>query len=72
MVDTLSLPTHTSIHTNLFHGGGKVLSIPTTKIVIKIPLHVISMQLKAIVVSDRLEVLQEAAVQFDNDLPEYR
>lgn len=29
-------------------------------------------QVKAIVVSDSLEVLQEAAVQFDNDLPEYR
>lgn len=29
-------------------------------------------QVKAIVVNDRLEVLQEAAVQFDNDLPEYR
>ncbi|XP_068209917.1 xylulose kinase-like [Palaemon carinicauda] len=29
-------------------------------------------QLKAIVVNDRLEVQQEAAVQFDNDLPEYR
>lgn len=29
-------------------------------------------QLKAIVVNDQLEVLQEAAVQFDNDLPEYR
>lgn len=29
-------------------------------------------QVKAIVVNDALEVLQEAAVQFDNDLPEYR
>ncbi|XP_071517500.1 xylulose kinase-like [Panulirus ornatus] len=29
-------------------------------------------QVKAIVVSDQLELLQEAAVQFDNDLPEYR
>ncbi|KAG7169488.1 xylulose kinase-like [Homarus americanus] len=29
-------------------------------------------QVKAAVVNDRLEVLQEAAVQFDNDLPEYR
>ncbi|XP_069179446.1 xylulose kinase-like [Procambarus clarkii] len=29
-------------------------------------------QVKAIVVNERLEVLQEASVQFDNDLPEYR
>lgn len=29
-------------------------------------------QVKAIVVNDAQEVLQEAAVQFDNDLPEYR
>ncbi|KAK7084821.1 hypothetical protein SK128_003813 [Halocaridina rubra] len=29
-------------------------------------------QVKAIVINDRLEVLQEAGVQFDNDLPEYR
>ena len=29
-------------------------------------------QIKAVVVDDRLNVVQEAHVQFDNDLPEYR
>ena len=30
------------------------------------------LQVKGIIVNDQLKVLQEASVQFDNDLPEYR